>query len=371
MIYLDAAATSLVKPLSVGREMLRAMQSCASPGRGGHEPAMRAAGTVYRCRETAARLFHVPEPERVVMTMNATHALNLAIRSLATCGTRVLISGYEHNSVTRPLHLLGAEVLTAKSPLFEPEAALEAFRKRITDAELVVCTHVSNVFGYILPVYEIAALCRERGVPLIVDASQSAGILDVDFERLGAAFIAMPGHKGLLGPQGTGLLLCGREGEPLLAGGSGSDSREQSMPPYLPDRLEAGTHNVPGAAGLTAGMRYVLERGTDAIAAHEQKLLAELVERLAELDGVELFAGAPGTQTGVLSFRLMDLDCEEAAQRLAEHGVCLRSGLHCAPCAHRSAGTLETGTLRASFSAFSEARETEAFCTILKEIMRG
>ena len=128
---------------------------------------------------------------------------------------------------------------------------------------------------------------------------------------------------------------------------------------------------VAGAAGLTAGMRYVLERGTDAIAAHEQKLLAELVERLAELDGVELFAGAPGTQTGVLSFRLMDLDCEEAAQRLAEHGVCLRSGLHCAPCAHRSAGTLETGTLRASFSAFSEARETEAFCTILKEIMRG
>ena len=144
MIYLDAAATSLVKPLSVGREMLRAMQSCASPGRGGHEPAMRAAETVYRCRETAARLFHVPDPERVVMTMNATHALNLAIRSLAARGTRVLISGYEHNSVTRPLQLLGAEVMTASSPLFDRDAALEAFRERIADAELVVCTLCST-----------------------------------------------------------------------------------------------------------------------------------------------------------------------------------------------------------------------------------
>ena len=371
MIYLDSAATSLVKPLSVGREMLRAMQSCASPGRGGHEPAMRAAETVYRCRETAARLFHVPDPERVVLTMNATHALNLAIRSLASRGTRVLISGYEHNSVTRPLHLLGAEVLTASSPLFDPDAALEAFRERINDAELVVCTHVSNVFGFILPVYEIATLCRERGVPLVVDASQSAGILDVDFERLGAAFIAMPGHKGLLGPQGTGLLLCGREGEPLLAGGSGSDSREQSMPPYLPDRLEAGTHNVPGAAGLSAGMRYVLDRGTEAIAAHEQRLLSELIERLSALDGVELFAGEPGTQSGVLSFLLRDFDCEEAAQRLAEHGVCLRSGLHCAPTAHRSAGTLETGTLRASFSPFTGTEELEGFSRILEEILRG
>ena len=169
----------------------------------------------------------------------------------------------------------------------------------------------------------------------------------------------------------TGLLLCGREGEPLLAGGSGSDSREQSMPPYLPDRLEAGTHNVPGAAGLTAGMRYGLDRGADANAAHEQKLLSELVERLSAMDGVELFAGAPGTQSGVLSFRLRDFDCEEAAQRLAEHGVCLRSGLHCAPTAHRSAGTLETGTLRLSFSPFTGAGEPEDFCRVLEQILRA
>lgn len=370
MIYLDAAATSLVKPLSVGRAMLRAMQSCASPGRGGHEPAMRAAETVYRCRETAARLFHVPEPERVVLTMNATHGLNLAIRSLAAPGMPVLISGYEHNSVTRPLHLLGAKTLVAESKLFDQRAALAAFREQIGDAELVVCTHVSNVFGFILPIYDIAELCRERGVPLIVDASQSAGVLDVDYTRLHAAFVAMPGHKGLLGPQGTGLLLCGQEGKPLLAGGSGSDSREQTMPAWLPDRLEAGTHNVPGAAGLTAGMQYVLERGTEAIQAHEQALLAELTERLDALDGIEVFAGAPGKQSGVLSFRLWDYDCEEAAQLLGARGICLRSGLHCAPLAHRSAGTQDTGTVRASFSPFTTSAELEGFAEGLGELLR-
>ena len=371
MIYLDSAATSLIKPLSVGREMLRAMQCCASPGRGGHAPSMLAAEAVFRCRETAARLFHVPEPERIVLTMNATHGLNLAIRSLVKPGTRVLISGYEHNSVTRPLHLLGAEIHIAASPLFDPEAALAAFRTHIREADVVICTHVSNVFGFILPIDDIAALCREQRVPLIVDASQSAGILNVDFTRLGAAFVAMPGHKGLLGPQGTGLLLCGAEAEPLLAGGSGSDSLEQSMPACLPDRLEAGTHNVPGAAGLTAGMNYVLERGTDSIAAHEQALLASLIDALSALDGVELFAGDPGTQSGVLSFRLRTMDCEEAAQRLAEYGVCVRSGLHCAPTAHRSAGTLETGTVRLSLSPFTTARETQGFCSVLEAILRA
>ena len=370
MIYLDAAATSLVKPLSVGREILRAMQSCASPGRGGHEPAMRAAETVYRCRETAAKLFNVPEPERVVLTSNATHALNLALRSLVRPGMRVLISGYEHNSVTRPLQLLEAEIHVARSPLFDREAMLAAFREQLEEAELVVCTHVSNVFGFILPVYALADLCREKGVPLVVDASQSAGVLDVDFARLGAAFVAMPGHKGLLGPQGTGLLLCGREGEPLIAGGSGSDSREQSMPAWLPDRLEAGTHNVPGAAGLTAGMRFVLERGTDAIAAHEQAMLKELTERLSLLEGVELFTGENGTQSGVLSFRLEGVDCEEASRQLSERGVCLRSGLHCAPVAHQSAGTLETGTIRASFSPFTTSGQLRLFAGMLGELLR-
>ena len=199
MIYLDNAATTLIKPDAVRREMMRAMSCCASPGRGGHRPAMQAAELVFRCREKAAELFHVPAPEQVVFTMNATHALNIAIRSLAAKGSRVLISGYEHNSVTRPLAQICAEIHTARAPLFDPAAQLEAFRQELDWADLVVCTQVSNVFGYILPVEELAACCRDRGIPLIVDASQAAGILDVNLERLGAKFIAMPGHKGLFG----------------------------------------------------------------------------------------------------------------------------------------------------------------------------
>ena len=370
MIYLDNAATTLIKPVSVGREVLRAMQRCASPGRGGHRAAMRAAETVYRCRETAAALFHVPEPERVVFTMNATHALNIAICSLASRGTRVLISGYEHNAVTRPLHQMGAELLIADSPLFDQEACLRAFAEKLGEAELVVCTMVSNVFGFILPIRDIAALCREKGVPLIVDASQAAGVLDVDFTVLGAAFVAMPGHKGLLGPQGTGLLLCGERGEPLLSGGSGSDSLLQTMPDYLPDRLEAGTHNVPGIAGLEAGMEYVRERGASAIFEQEHALLCRAVELLSDCAGIELFTGPAGSQSGVLSFRLPGTDSDEAAMRLAERGICLRSGLHCAPLAHKSAGTLETGTLRMSFSPFVRREEVDACCQAVKELTR-
>jgi selenocysteine lyase/cysteine desulfurase len=301
--------------------------------------------------------------------MNATHGLNIATRSLAKAGTPVLISGYEHNAVTRPLRQLGAKLLIAESPLFDREACLRAFEERIGGAELVVCTMVSNVFGFILPVYDIAALCADRGVPLIVDASQAAGILEVDFRRLGAAFVAMPGHKGLLGPQGTGLLLCGERGEPLLAGGSGSDSLLQEMPAYLPDRLEAGTHNVPGIAGLLAGIEYIRSRRPESIMEHERGLLRTAVSQLRDCGGLELFTGKEETQSGVLSFRYDGMDCDEAARQLSERGICLRSGLHCAPLAHRSAGTVDTGTLRMSFSPFVSAQELNGCCKIIKEML--
>lgn len=370
MIYLDNAATTLIKPVSVGREMLRAMQSCASPGRGGHKAAMRAAELVFRCREKAAAFFHVPDPSNVVFTMNATHGLNIAIRSLAKAGTKVLVSGYEHNAVTRPLEELGAEILVAESPLFDRAACLRAFQEKIQIAELVVCTMVSNVFGFILPVEEIAALCRENRIPLIVDASQAAGICEVDFEKLGASFIAMPGHKGLFGPQGTGLLLCGEMGEPLISGGSGSDSLKQRMPDYLPDRLEAGTHNVPGIAGLLAGMEYVMERGTAEIRRQENALLDYAVNTLSACENLELFYSSKETQSAVLSFRIQSMDCDETAQLLSERGICLRSGLHCAPYAHRTAGTLETGTLRMSFSPFVSREEVETCCATLRELSK-
>lgn len=367
MIYLDQAATSLLKPPSVAYAVTHAMESLASPGRGGYPPAMHAAETVFRCRELAAELFHVPGPERVVFTMNATHALNLAIRSLIPRGSKVVISGFEHNSVTRPLHALGAKIRVAGRKLFDPADTLRDFARLLPGADAAVCTYVSNAFGYILPLEEIASLCRKEGVPLIVDAAQAAGVLPIDLQRLGAAFIAMPGHKGLFGPQGTGLLLCGREGEPLLFGGSGSESRIQTMPEELPERLEAGTQNVCGIAGLLAGLEYIRQRGTGELLKKEQALTRQCITELSG-SGYELFSGSDDTQCGVLSLRHPRVDCETLADQLAHRGVYVRAGLHCAPLAHESAGTIESGTVRLSFSPFLDRVRVSRACRILRDL---
>ena len=316
MIYLDSAATTFQKPLSVSYAMQRAMRTMSSPGRGGYAAARAAEETAFRCRSLAAELFGVPSPEQVVFTSNATHALNIAIRSLVPEGGRVAVSGYEHNAVTRPLHALGARIKVAASPLFDRAALLRAFESSISpELDAVVCTHVSNVFGFVLPIEEIAALCRAEGVPLIVDASQSAGILPFELDTLGAAFIAMPGHKGLYGPQGTGLLLCAHDAAPLLYGGTGSASLEQTMPDFLPDRLEAGTHNMPGIAGLEAGLRFVRER-RERIERHERALIARAAAALRGMDGVTVYAARDAAeQVGVLSFNLDGREPEETAEQ--------------------------------------------------------
>ncbi len=364
MIYLDSAATTLQKPPAVHRAVSYAMNHMASPGRGGHRPAMLAADMAFACRQEAAALFHVPDPEQVIFTFNATHGLNIAIKTLVKPGDTVLISGYEHNAATRPLHALGAKVKVADGPLFMPDELLRRFEAQLTsEVSCAVFTHVSNVFGYVLPVAGMSAICRERGIPFILDASQSAGCLNVHLDDLGAAFIAMPGHKGLYGPQGTGLLLCGREEAlPLLEGGTGSVSALQEMPAFLPDRLEAGTHNICGIAGLLEGIRFVRRLGTADILTRERNLTARAAGELAVMPGVWAYADHDGhNQAGVLSFHIQGLDCEEAAERLAKQGIAVRSGLHCSPLAHRTAGTFDTGTVRASFSVFNTRWEVERF----------
>ena len=372
MIYLDSAATSFRKPRSVARAVARAMETLSSPGRGGYESAMLASDTLLECRLALQRLFHVPEAEGVVFTLNATHALNIAIRSLVPPGGRAVISGWEHNAVTRPLHLIGADIDVAASPLFNREATVDAFREKIPGAKAVVCTHVSNVFGFVMPIYEIAALCRKAGVPLIVDASQSAGLIEVDMSELGAEFICMPGHKGLMGPQGTGVLLCRESGRPLMAGGTGSESRSQTMPEFLPDRLEAGTHNIPGIAGLMAGAEYVRAHGADNIGAHEQSLMRRMARQLEGVPGLEVFeASESGSQAGVLSIRHESIGCEELGAELGRRRVCVRAGLHCAPLAHETAGTLDTGTVRLRFSPFNTPREIDAAAQQLKAAVKS
>ena len=374
MIYLDSAATTFQKPPTVARAMTEALSTMSSPGRGGHPLAMRAADTAFQCRSELAALFNMKEPERVVFTTNATHGQNIAIKSLVPRGGRVVVSGYEHNAVTRPLAALGADISAADAPPFDRETAVAAFERLIVPGiDAVICNHVSNVFGCIQPIEAVAELCRNRGVPLIVDISQSAGILPLDMERLGAAFIAMPGHKGLYGPQGTGILLCGGDGLPaaLLEGGTGSISLSQEMPDFLPDRLEAGTHNMPGIAGLLAGVRFVRRRGTDRILRHEQMLTRRTAELLRTLPAVEVFAAPEGKQqAGVLSFRVRGRDPELIGEALAERGIAVRAGLHCAPLAHRTAGTLDTGTVRLSLSDFNTPAQIEKLAQELHQLFR-
>ena len=361
MTYLDHGATSFPKPSQVVAAVGEAMATCANPGRGSHAAARAGAEALYRCREAAGELFRIA-PEKVVLTMNCTHGLNMAIRTLVRPGDRVAISGFEHNAVTRPLRGLGARVKVAGRRLFDWEDTLKAFTKALeTRPKCAVFTHVSNVFGYILPVEEMARACRRRGIPFIIDAAQSAGAVDIDFEGLGADFIAMPGHKGLLGPMGTGLLLCGRLPRPFLMGGTGSESESQTMPDFLPDRAEAGTANVPGFAGLEAGIRLVLEEGPGAIGARESTLAAYTAGELGKL-GYEVFSGPH--QLGTVSFRGKE-DCQTLCDRIP--GIALRAGLHCAPLAHKSAGTLETGTIRASFGWDSKQENAQRLLNEIKD----
>ena len=373
MIYLDAAATTLQKPFAVAKAMKKALLAQASPGRGGHGASMRAADTAWHCREAAARLFSVPSPEQIVFTHNATHGLNMAIKSIAGPGERVVVSNFEHNSVIRPLAAIGAEIIVAKSPPSQAAAAISAFDAAIVPGtKLVVLNHVSNVFGAISPAAEIAALCRARGVPFILDASQSAGVQEINAAALGADFIAMPGHKGLYGPQGTGILICrDTPARTVIEGGTGSDALHWEMPDSLPDRLEAGTPNMPGISGLLEGLRFVLRRTTAEILCHEQNLLKRLVAGLRCIPGIRLYtAGDLSHQTGVLSFNLDGADCEAVAEALGAREIAVRAGLHCAPLAHSAMGTEESGTVRISVSAFNTKKEIDQFLCIFEQMAK-
>ena len=369
MTYLDHGATSLPKPKSVERAMAWAVNHLPSPGRGSSSGAEAAAELLFSLRMEAAERFDC-QPEQVVLTSSCPHGLNIAIQSLVKPGDRVVISCMEHNAVVRPLYALGAQVHVAGKRLFDPEQLLEDLDALLTpDTKACIMAHVSNVFGWQLPVEQAAALCRKRGIPFVLDAAQSAGCLRISMRKLGAAFLAMPGHKGLLGPQGTGLLLCNHETEPLLAGGTGSLSRQREMPEFLPDRLEAGTHNMPGAAGLLAGLRAVRQLGEEEILRREQQWMEYTAQRLEKLPGLRLFTGP--MQTGVLSFVTEDRDCVLFGEQLSERwDIALRSGLHCAPLAHETAGTLETGTIRVSFGPMNRRKDADALVNAVEFMLR-
>lgn len=362
MIYLDSGATTLQKPRQVAKAVKKAMECCANPGRSGHRPAREAEQVVYGCRETAAALFGLDQPERVVFTQNATHSLNLAIKSLLHEGGHAVITGYEHNSVVRPLEAMGEQGVTytaVSSCLFDSKDMAEQMERAITpETRCMIVCHVSNVFGSIAPLEELDRICLRHHLPLIVDASQSAGTLPLNVKKYpSAAFFCMPGHKGLYGPQGTGLLLCCKDIKPysIMEGGTGSRSLEVRQPDFLPDALESGTLNVPGIAGLWDGLKFIQRQSCEEILRREKELIQILAQRLKEKSSLRVFDGGEN-QGGVLSV-VFPVPSEEAAEKLAEQGICVRAGLHCAPLAHRTVGTLPDGTVRLSVSAFNTERE--------------
>ena len=371
IIYFDNAATSFPKPQSVIDATVYCMKNfCGNSGRGSHIIAMRSAQAVYDVREDLADMFS-STPENVVFTLNTTYALNMAIKGIMKGGGHALISNMEHNSVLRPIHSLSrtGKVNYDIFPVYQNGRAcskkeiIDGIISRLRpDTRMLVCVHSSNICSYTLPILEIGQLCRRYGILFVLDAAQSAGTLAVSLKKWDADFIAMPGHKGLLGPQGTGLLLCGRDPKPLLFGGTGSNSREQKMPEFLPDRLEAGTLNVPGIAGLDVGVRYVNRISIREVFHREHTQLQACVHGLKKM-GFRVFSG--DHQAATVSF-LPEGDCEEFAERLGHRGVAVRAGIHCAPLAHESAGTLSSGTVRISFGYDASDPQTGKFLRILQ-----
>ncbi|MBN6187289.1 aminotransferase class V-fold PLP-dependent enzyme [Aneurinibacillus sp. BA2021] len=375
-IYLDNAASTWPKPKTVSEAVAACIDGyAANPGRGGHKLSMKASKIIYQARVKAARLFHVKNPNDIIFTSNATHALNQAIKGFVKPGAHVITTSLEHNSVRRPLEFLRKEAgvdVTYIKPA-DHRFSLEAIRSAIrTNTSLIVVSHASNLLGTIAPVQEIGRLAHEKGIAYLVDASQSAGILPLNVEDMYIDMLAFPGHKGLYGPQGTGGLYIHPEIDliPLLHGGTGSHSEAIDQPTTRPDRYESGTLNTPGIAGLAAGLDFVLETGIDVIREKEWKLTRLLLERLEEMEGVHVFGPDKDVErVGVIPFMIDGIDASELAYILdQEYGIAVRAGFHCTPLAHETAGTSETGAVRVSFGYFNDEEDIEALIKALAEI---
>ena len=376
MIYLDNAATSFPKPPQVIRAMTDALQNYGTnPGRGGHQLALQAGRAVEKCRETAATLLGVASPERIIFTRNCTESLNIAITGMLHKGDEVICSHGEHNAVMRPLErLVSRGDITVK--LLRPDAqgllSPDTLKRAITSRTgLVIICHASNVTGVIQPVQELGAVCREHGVPFLVDAAQTAGVLDVTLDGLNADMIAMPGHKGLLGPHGTGLLAL-REGvlpEPLILGGTGSASESVRQPDMLPDRYESGTINLPGIAGLLAGLEHVLRHRSD-IHRLETELNDRLRRQLAEIPGLTILGDDHADRVAITAIVPAGGDSAALADALDATGVAVRGGLHCAPAMHSYLGTMRSGAVRFSPGPYTTGRDIDDAAALVARLMR-
>ena len=381
MIYLDNAATTWPKPPVVIRAMASFLESVgANPGRSGHRLSVAAARILLETREAVAALVNAPDPLRVVFCANATDALNAALLGLLRPGDHVVTSAVEHNSVMRPLRALESRGVSLSIVSCPPDGAVDAglFEHAIRrETRMIVLGHASNVTGGVAPIAAVGTIARRHNALFLVDAAQTAGILPIDVQIDKVDLLAFTGHKSLYGPTGTGGLVVGprvdeRQIAPLRFGGTGSASEMETQPVFLPDRLESGTQNAVGLAGLLAGIRWLTERGMEAVCAHEHDLVVRLVGGLTEMPGVTVYGPQNmASRSSVVSFNIAGMEPSEAGQRLDEEfGILCRVGLHCAPAAHKTLGTFPRGAVRFGMGAFNTSTEIDAALSAVAVLAR-
>ena len=373
MIYFDNAATTGKKPIGVIRAVDSALREfSANPGRSGHTPSLKAADAVYSAREKAAEFFGASGAENVVFTLNCTHSINCVIKGVLNKGEHAVTSSLEHNSVMRPLIKEEIPFDTAYVSLTDDDATLRDFERKIRpNTRLVICTGASNVLGKTLPIAEIGALCKEKGVLFAVDAAQIAGVMPINMRQMNIDYLCVAPHKGLYAPMGIGVLICEKPIEnTIIEGGTGTNSAQLFQPESLPERLESGTVNVPEIMGLSAGIDYVKGIGIKKIYTHEMKLIRYLYKELSKNDRVQLYTPEPkdGAYAPVLSFNVYGKTSAEVSQYLNGKGIAVRGGLHCAPLAHRQIGTLDIGAVRVSVAAFNTPAEITSLIKAIKQI---
>ena len=373
-LYLDNAATSHPKPEVVYRAMDAMLRHGGSAGRGSHQQALAADRLLLAAREHLAELFNAAHAERFILTFNATLAINQALFGILQPGDRVVTTGVEHNAVTRPLHALqqqGVEVVKVPAVASTGEVCPSALKAACSrkPTRLLLVNHCSNVSGAVQPVAGLGTWCRQQGVLFMLDGSQSAGAIPLDFQELAVDLFAAPGHKGLLGPQGTGLLYVSErvDLQPLVFGGTGSASGSALMPETLPDRCESGTRNLPGLAGLNAALEFLLATSVEAIHRHEMQLVEQLLAGLQRIPGIAVYGPPAGAERGaVVSFTMAGRDSAEIGFLLDHRAqIAVRVGLHCAPDAHRCLGTYPDGTIRVSPGLFTTPHDIERFLKAL------
>ncbi|MGN1231060.1 MAG: aminotransferase class V-fold PLP-dependent enzyme [Anaerotignum sp.] len=375
MIYLDNAATTMRKPDVVIRAVTEALCTMGNAGRGGHDAALDASRIIYDTRERLAGFLHAESPKQIAFTMNSTESLNIAIKGILQAGDHAITTALEHNSVLRPLYEMeekGVELTILSSDL-QGRIDYADFEKNIkANTKAIICTHGSNLTGNLVDIRKIGEITKKHGILFVVDASQTAGVFPIDVQEMGIDILCFTGHKGLLGPQGTGGLYV-REGvavNPLLSGGSGVQTYSRTHPAQMPTALEAGTLNAHGLAGLRAAVGYLQEVGLDAIRKKEQDLMWHFYEWVKEIPGVRIYGDFSAKERcAIVTLNIGDYDSSEVSDALAIHyGIFTRPGAHCAPLMHQALGTVEQGAVRFSFSHFNTIEEVDTAIAAIREL---